>query len=71
MEGLSVEVVGGAGLAREAVHHYRSLRAAAIAVRNGIDVPIATFCIESDHAVLHRDRALRGFEHCGLRVWRH
>jgi len=71
MEGLSVETVGGSALVLEAVRHYRSLRAAGVTVRSGIDVLIATFCIESDYTLLHRDRDYRGFEHRGLRVWRH
>lgn len=71
MESLSVETIGGPATAREAVAHYRSLRAAGVTVRSSIDVLIATFCIESDYALLHRDRDYRGFEQRGLRVWRH
>lgn len=71
MESLSVESVGGRSIVLEAVQHDRSLRAAGITVRNGIDVLIATFCIEHDYALLHRDRDFQSFEQRGLRVWRH
>jgi hypothetical protein len=41
-------------------------------VRSPIDVLVATFCIERDYALLHRDRDYDGFEDLrGLRVWRH
>ena len=69
LESLSLEVVGGSGLVIEAVQHYRSLRAAGITVRSSIDVLIATFCIENDYALLHRDRDYRGFVQRGLHVW--
>ena len=72
MEGLTVEATGGAGLALTAAHHYRSLRAQGITVRSGIDVLVATFCIENDYALLHRDRDFHAFEQWrGLRGWRH
>jgi predicted nucleic acid-binding protein len=72
MESLSVEVAGGFEAALEAAHHYRSLRAAGVTVRSGIDVLVASFCIEQDYALLHRDRDFAAFErHRGLRVWHH
>ena len=72
MESLSLESTGGAALARAAAAHYRSLRTAGITVRSSIDVLIATFCIERDYALLHRDRDFDAFEHQrGLRVWQH
>ena len=71
MEGLSVESVGGPTLALEAAQHYRSLRAIGVTVRSGIDVLIATFCIEREYALLHRDRDFAAFEQRGLRAWRH
>ena len=72
LEGLSIERVGSLATALEAVHHYRSLRAAGITVRNSIDVLIATFCIEHDYALLHRDRDFDAFEDLrGLRAWQH
>ena len=72
MESLAQEETGGADLARAAAQHYRSLRAAGITVRSSIDVLVATFCIERDYALLHRDRDFDSFElqRC-LRVWQH
>ncbi len=72
MESLTIEDAGGADLARTAAQHYRSLRAAGITVRSHIDVLVATFCIERDYALLHRDRDFDAFEDLrGLRTWRH
>ena len=72
MQTLSVESIGGAELVLAAVSHYRSLRAAGITVRSPIDVLVATFCIERDYALLHRDRDFDAFEDLrGLRTWRH
>jgi len=72
LEGLSVQSTGGAELAMAAVHHYRSLRAHGITVRSAIDVLVASFCIENDYALLHRDRDFDAFEQWrGLRGWRH
>jgi len=72
MEAFDIEAVGGADLARAAAAHYRDLRAQGLTVRSGIDVLIATFCIEHDYALLHRDRDFRAFEsRRGLRGWQH
>lgn len=72
LETLAIEAVGGAELALEAAQHDRSLRAAGITVRSGIDVMIATFCIDRGYALLHRDRDFDPFETLrGLRGWRH
>ena len=72
MESLSIEAVGGAAIALEAALHYRSLRALGFTVRTGIDVLIATFCIDRGYALLHKDRDFDVFEQVrGLRAWRH
>ena len=72
LESLSVESTGGTALALVAAQHYRSLRAQGITVRSGIDVLVASFCIERDYALLHRDRDFQAFEaHRGLRGWQH
>lgn len=72
METLSIEPVGGAALALEAAQHDRSLRAAGVTVHSGVDVLIATFCIENGYALLHGDRDFDAFERLrGLRAWRH
>ena len=69
---LGVEDSGGAALALSAAQHYRGLRAAGVSPRCGIDVLVATFCIENDYLLLHRDRDLDAFEtHRGLRAWQH
>ena len=72
MGSLSVEPTGSMPLALHAARHYRSLRERGITVRSGIDVLVATFCIERDYLLLHRDRDYLAFEqHRGLRGWRH
>jgi predicted nucleic acid-binding protein len=72
MERLNIEDTGGAALALAAAQHYRSLRAQGVTVRSSIDVLVATFCIENDYALLHRDRDFQAFERLrGLRGWRH
>jgi len=72
LESLDVETVGGHALALEAAQHDRSLRAAGVTVRSGVDVLIAAFCIERGYALLHRDRDFDAFERLrGLRAWRH
>ena len=71
LETLSLEVTGGIPLAHAAVQHYRGLRDQGVTVRGGIDVLIASFCIEHDYALLHRDRDYLAFEdRRGLRGWR-
>jgi len=68
---LTLEVFdsGGATLALAAARNYRLLRATGYTTRTTIDLLIATFCIESDHELLHRDRDFDPFEkHLGLRV---
>ncbi len=74
MESLRVEDTGGADLALMAAQHYRSLRAQGVTVRSGIDVLVASYCIERDYALLHRDRDrdFDAFEELrGLRTWKH
>ena len=72
LQTLSIEPIGGTEQAFAAVDHYRSLRAAGITVYSAIDVLVATFCIERDYALLHRDRDFDAFEDLrGLRTWRH
>jgi predicted nucleic acid-binding protein len=72
LESLEIEPAAGAALALEAARHYRSLRAAGVTVRSAIDVLIATFCIERDYLLLHRDRDFDVFEQLrGLRSVRH
>ena len=72
LEGLSVEPACDPDLALHAADHYRSLRSQGITVRSAIDVLVASFCIERDYALLHRDRDFHAFEQLrGLRGWRH
>jgi predicted nucleic acid-binding protein len=72
MLSLDVEETTSATLALEAARHYRDLRASGITVRSGIDVLVATFCIERDYVLLHRDRDFQAFEEQrGLRGWKH
>ena len=57
-------------LAVAAAKNFRFLRSRGITVRKPIDCMIATFCIESGHRLLHRDRDFDAFEsHLGLQVF--
>ncbi len=56
-------------LARQSVQKSLALRKKGITVRKTIDCLIATFCIEENHTLLHRDNDFDGFEeHLGLMV---
>jgi predicted nucleic acid-binding protein len=69
---LPVVEIGGEDGALRAAHHYRALRAAGITIRSPIDVLLASYCIENDHALLHADRDFDAIESVrGLKVWRH
>jgi predicted nucleic acid-binding protein len=60
---------GGTELAIAAAENYQMLRARGHTVRKTIDCLIATFCLEADHELLHRDRDFDVFEkELGLRV---
>ena len=72
MESLDIETSAGHSLALAASAHYRGLRAQGVTVRGPIDVLVASFCIERDYALLHRDRDFSAFESLrGLRGWQH
>jgi predicted nucleic acid-binding protein len=69
---LPVVQIGGEDEALRAAQHYRALRAQGYTVRSPIDVLLASFCIEHDHALLHSDRDFDVLESLrGLKVWRH
>jgi predicted nucleic acid-binding protein len=53
---------GGKDLAVASAANYRILREKGHTVRRTIDCLIATFCIESGHSLLHRDRDFEPFE---------
>lgn len=56
-------------LAVQSARNYRLLRSRGVTVRKTIDSLIATYCIENDHELLHRDRDFDGYEaHLGLNV---
>ena len=72
LESFDLEDASNIRLAELAAQHYRSLRALGFTVRSGIDVLVASFCIERDYALLHRDRDFQAFESLrGLRGWMH
>lgn len=72
LHALPVVEIGGEDGALRAAHHCRALRAAGVTVRSPIDVLLASYCIEHDHALLHADRAFDALESLrGLKVWRH
>ena len=56
-------------IAQQSAQNYRTLRKKGITVRKTIDCIIATFCIEENHSLVHRDSDFDGFEkHLGLNV---
>ena len=58
-------------IARTAARNYRILRSKGITIRKTVGVLIATWCIEEQVPLLHRDRDFDPFErHLGLRVLR-
>ena len=60
---------GGSELAIAAAQNYRELRSRGYTVRKTVDCLIATFCLRSEHELLHRDRDFEVFEtELGLRV---
>jgi predicted nucleic acid-binding protein len=60
---------GGEHLAVASARNYRALRAGGYTIRKTVDCLIATFCLNSGYALLHRDRDFDPFEqHLGLRV---
>ena len=68
-EALKQQSVVGVAEARRAAERYRRLRALGITVRSGIDVLIASYCIDHDLILLQRDRDFLAFEaHFGLRL---
>lgn len=72
LRALPVVEIGGEDGALRAAHHYRALRAAGATVASAIDVLLASYCIERDHALLHADRDFDTIESLrGLKVWRH
>jgi predicted nucleic acid-binding protein len=69
---LPVVEVGGEEGALRAADHYRALRAMGRTVHSPVDVLVASYCIEHDHALLHSDRDYDALELLrGLKVWRH
>lgn len=69
---LPVVEIGGQDDVLHAAQHYRALRAGGFTVRSPIDVLLASYCIEHDHALLHADRDFDVLESLrGLKVWRH
>ena len=59
----------GRDIAIQAAKNFRKLRDLGLTVRKTIDTLIATWCIESNYALLHSDRDFDAFElHLGLQV---
>jgi predicted nucleic acid-binding protein len=66
---LQVFQTGGTVLAIAAAQNYRDLRRHGFTVRKPIDCLIATFCLQADHQLLHRDHDFVSFEKLlGLKV---
>ena len=59
----------GQELAIDAAKNYRALRSKGFTVRSSIDCLLATYCLQNDCNLLHRDRDFDVFEsELGLRV---
>lgn len=56
LDELPFEPMVGREIALMAASNHRKLRAAGITPRKTIDVLIATFCVENNHALIHADR---------------
>lgn len=68
MRALEVVQLGGVEIALQAARNFRELRKRGVTIRKTIDVVIATWCIENDCRLLHRDRDFEPFvKHLGLR----
>ena len=67
---LQIFETGGVELAIRAAKNFQRLRREGKTVRKTVDCLIATFCIASGHALLHRDRDFDVFEDLGLVVIR-
>jgi predicted nucleic acid-binding protein len=59
---LQVFETGGTVLALAAARNFQRLRRRGKTVRKTIDCLIASFCLENQHALLHRDRDFDAFE---------
>jgi predicted nucleic acid-binding protein len=60
---------GGTTLALAAAQNYRTFRERGYTVRKTIDCLIATFCLQTEHELLHRDHDFDPFEKVlGMRV---
>jgi len=57
-----VFATGGIDLAIAAAENYRTLRQQGHTVRKTVDCLIATFCLQGQHSLLHRDRDFNPFE---------
>lgn len=67
---MGAESIGGEAQVLRAAERYRSLRAAGWTVRSSVDALLASYCIDHDHILLHRDRDFLPYvERFGLRVW--
>lgn len=67
---MGAEPIGGEAQVLRAAERYRSLRAAGWTVRSSVDALLASYCIDHDHILLHRDRDFLPYvERYGLRVW--
>ena len=62
LTGLEIFEAGSVALAAQAARNYRALRSRGKTVRKTVDVLIATFCLQDQHSLLHRDRDFDPFE---------
>ena len=68
LDPLPCYTLGGREMAIAAAENYRRLRKRGVTVRKSVDVLIATWCIESNVALLHADEDFDAMELLGLKV---
>lgn len=70
LDPLRVDALGSEEHVLRAADRYRQLRRAGYTVRSTVDALLASWCIDHDHILLHRDRDFQPYAlRFGLRVW--
>lgn len=70
LEPLGIVSMGGHQTVLRAADRYRQLRGVGYTVRASVDALLASWCIDHDYLLLHRDRDFTPYvDHFGLRVW--
>lgn len=69
LEALGIVSMGGYQTVTRAADRYRQLRATGYTVRSSVDALLASWCLDHDYLLLHRDRDFTPYvDRFGLRV---